>query len=117
MTDPYQPPRDEGVPWTQTPTPLSRGVLWVLLATPPVSLFVTNLAIGWGGHSGQYGTGFLNALPVGLVALIVCQVLFSRFIRHRYRGRSLALLSLGYFVGECVIALAVWFGSCLLFVN
>jgi len=117
MTDPYQPPRDQGAPWTHTARPLSRGVLWVLLVTPPFSVVLANLVIGWSGHAGQYSLGFFDALPVGLVVLIVCQVLFSRIMRHRYRGKSLVLLSLGYLAGEMVISLAVWFGSCLLFVN
>jgi len=112
VTDPYQPPSQ-----IETPEPLRRGPLWLILLLPPLLLLVINLVIGATHAKGRYGEGFFNALPVGVLALIVCQVFFSRFIARRYRGRSLVLLSLGYFAGELVVSLAVWFGSCLLFVN
>jgi len=110
--DPYQPPSQIG-----TPEPLSRGRLWLMLVFPPLLLLVINLIIGMGGLKGGYGEGFLIVPVIGLFVLIVCTVSFSRFMRHRYRGTSLVLISLGYFVGEAVVGLAVWFGSCLLFVN
>lgn len=88
-----------------------------MLAAPSLLLLACNVIIKLGGFKGRYGEGYLNALPVGLLVLIVCAVSFSRFMRHRYRGTSLVLLSLGYFVGQMVISLAVWFGSCLLFMN
>jgi hypothetical protein len=109
--DPYRPPSQ-----IETQEPLKRGPLWLLLVVPPLLLLVINLVIRAGSFKGQYGEGFLNALP-GLLALIVCQIFFSRLIGRRYRGKSLVLLSLAYFVGEFVIGLAVWFGSCLLFMN
>jgi len=103
----------------ETPEPLPRGPLWLLLVFPPLLLLMVNVVIGVSHLRGRYGEGeaFLDALPVLPLALIVCQVCFSRFLRRRYRGSSLVLLSLGYFIGEMVISLAVWFGSCLLFVN
>ena len=112
MTDPYQPPSQ-----IEMPESLPRGWLWLLLAVPPLLLAVINSVIGLSGGKGTYGEGFLNALPIGLLTLIACEVIFSRFIRQRYRGKSRVLLCIAYFVGEFVISLAVWFGSCLLFVN
>ena len=110
--DPYQPPSR-----IETPEPVRRGPLWVLLVSPPLLVLLINLAVGLVDSKGQYGEGFLIVLPAGLLVLIVCQIRFSFFIRRRYRGSSLVLLSLGYFIGELVICLAVWFGSCLLFMH
>jgi hypothetical protein len=110
--DPYQPPSQ-----IETPEPVPRGRLWMLLLTPLGLVLLINLVIGLSDLKGGYGEGFLIVPVIGLFVLIVCAVNFSRFMRHRYRGTSLVLVSLGYFMGEAVIGLAVWFGSCLLFVN
>jgi hypothetical protein len=102
---------------SELPPPLPRGPLWRLLLLPPLLVAVINLVIGWVDWQGEYGEGFLIALPIGFFLVIAFQVRFSRFLRRRYRGSSFVLLSLGYFIGEFVVGLAVWFGSCLLFVN
>jgi hypothetical protein len=114
MIDPYQPPRERDQPSIPTPGSLSRGPLWILLLAPPLFVVIANLVIGWGGYQDTYGVGFLRSLGIGLVALVVCQICFPFFVRQRYRGKSVMLLSMAYFVGEVVIGLAVWFGSCLL---
>jgi len=112
--DAPQPP-----PSPQLPQPLPRGPLWGLLLLPPFLVLVVNLVIGWMVSKGHYGEGegFLVVLPVGFFLVIAFQIKFSRFLRQRYRGSSLVLLSLGYFIGQIVVGLAVWFGSCLLFMN
>jgi len=110
--DSYQPPSK-----SETPEPLPRGPLWWLLVLPPLLVLVINLIIGLIGSKKDYGLGFLVALPVGLFILIACQAPFANLLRRRYRGSSLVLVSFGYFIGELVICLAVWFGSCLIFMN
>lgn len=74
-----------------------------------------NLLIG--GLGEKNGGEFLVALPIGLLVLIVCQGIFMEFIGRRFRGMSRVLLGFGYFIGEFIVGLTTWFGSCLLFVN
>jgi hypothetical protein len=52
-----------------------------------------------------------------LLTILCCLVTFISAWKVRYRGRSLVLTSIGYVLGQIILCLGLWFGTCLLFVT
>ena len=103
----------------QVPQPLPeipRGRLWASLLVPPL-LTVASTAVLVQKTVNDYGIGGLGVLPLGLIAVIVCLFPFLRALRVRYQGRSVTLLGWGFFIGQIVICLTVWYGTCLVVFN
>lgn len=111
--EPNYPPVDS------VPPPVPRGRLWASLLVPPVVV-----GGGWilaaviSPHLGKILPRSLSWMwsLVVLAGLAICLMVFIDFIRlmdKRYSGTSLALLIIGYLIGEAVVCLAVFFGACL----
>jgi hypothetical protein len=91
---------------------LPRKKLWTVLAIPPVIMTVGTVIMSMIFGSKNYGAEMLWMLPAGLIAIITCLVFFIRAFRVRYHGRTLVLTAIGYFLGEVIVCLCLWFGSC-----
>lgn len=106
------------VPDTPPPLPaIPRGPLWIALSVPPIVTLLGNFVTGFYHGSDDYGLPFLW---VPLVVFFVILGLSCRFydaVGRRYRGRSLVFLRLAYFLGQIIVCLALWFGSCVLFMR
>lgn len=106
----------EEEPEVPQPVPaIPRGPLWVTLGIPPATTLIINMAIGLLSRNG--GDAGLSLL-VPVVMFFVILVLMFRFhalVRPRYRGNSLVFLNCAYFLGQIIVCLALWIGSCALF--
>ena len=96
------------------PPEIPRGKLWAALSIPPVVTVAGTFVAGSSTHPNSYGIELLYVLPVGLLAIVVCLCYFVSAWKVRYRGRSLVLTSIGYFLGQIILCLALWYGSCFL---
>lgn len=94
------------------PPEVPRGPLWASLGIPPLFTGLGTIIVSSIFGNRNYGAETLWMLPAGLVAIIPCLVVFIRAWRVRYRGRGLVLTSIGYFLGEVILCLCVWFGCC-----
>ncbi|MEO7098431.1 MAG: hypothetical protein ABI162_03650 [Luteolibacter sp.] len=95
---------------------IPRGPLWVALAVPSAVTVIANLAIGF--LSGRENDLVILPLFLPLVVLFVIIVEsfhFDRVVRQRYRERSLLFLNIAYFLGQIIVCLTLWAGSCALF--
>ena len=104
----------EEPPIPQEPPQIPRGKLWACLLVPPVLSGVFTATIAANLSKNSYRIETLFVLPIGLIAIIACLFPYLAAIRVRYRGRSVALLGWGFFLGQIIICLSVWFGTCLL---
>jgi len=102
----------------EVPQPVAaipRGPLWVVLAIPPATTLIANLAIGLYSRNGGDG-GVSLLLPVVMFFVILGLLFrFLAIIKPRYRGRSLVFLGFAYFLGQIIVCLTLWIGSCALF--
>ena len=106
-------PKPEDLPTPQEPPQIPRGKLWTCLLAPPLlSGLLTAILAAATRH--EYGQGAVVVLPVGLAAIIICLFPFLACLRVRYQGRSVTLLGWGYFLGQIIVCLSIWFGTCLL---
>ena len=105
-------------PEVPQPVPIiPRGPLWIACSIPPGAILAGNLIASFFRSPNDYGVVFL-AVPVVVFFIIVgITPLFNLAVRVRYRGRSLVFLNCAFVLGQIIICLALWFGSCLLFVN
>lgn len=87
------------------------------LAIPPAVTLVTNMAIGL--LSGNGGDGGISLLipPIMFFVIIGFCVKFSQLMGLRYKGRSMVFLNSAYFLGQIIVCLVLWIGSCALFFN
>ncbi|OYV04185.1 MAG: hypothetical protein CFE26_18245 [Verrucomicrobiales bacterium VVV1] len=100
-------------PETSKPVPeIPRGRLWLALLTPPLLMGVGNLV-----------AGLSKFLPLYLVTPIVAffgiiwgAIHFNELMRFRHLGGFRDLIVFFYLIGQIVICLALWYGSCFLFV-
>ena len=99
------------------PPRIPRGELWTSLAAPPVVTFIANCLTGLGWSRNDYGASFLWVPLLSLALTIGYLLQFNSALRPRYQGRSAILLGFFYFIGQIVICLAVWFGSCFIFMS
>ena len=96
---------------------IARGKLWVSLAAPPAATFIANCITGLNWARNDYGASFLWVPILSLVLIIGFLFSFNSALRPRYQGRSAVLLGFFYLIGQIVVCLAVWFGSCFLFMS
>lgn len=105
-------------PEVPTPPPeVPKNKLWATLLIPPVLTVIGTFVAGATYNSNNYGMEFLAVLPVGLLTILCCLITFINAWKVRYRGRSLVLTSIGYVLGQIILCLGLWFGTCLLFVS
>ena len=88
---------------------------WIAFSVPPVAILAGNLIVSFYRTPNDYGTSFLWVPIVVFFLIIACLPLFHRAIGKRYRGRSLVFLDCGYFLGQVIVCLSLWIGSCLAF--
>ncbi len=116
---------DHEIPHTppSLPPPIAAipsGPLWVSLLVPPLVTVGCNVFIAlskFANHSTSNSLVEQLLLVVPLVAaafIVALSFLFYRAVHKRYRGRSLAFLVCAYLLGQVIVCLALWFGSCLL---
>lgn len=104
----------------EIPAPLPRiprGKLWASLAIPPAATFIANCITGLNWSRNDYGASFLWVPILSLILTIGFLFSFNSALRPRYQGRSAILLGFFYFIGQIVVCLAVWFGSCFIFAS
>lgn len=89
--------------------------MWIAFSVPPVATLPGNLIASFYRTPNDYGTSFLWVPIVVFFIIIACLPLFHRAIGSRYRGRSLVFLNCGYFLGQIIVCLSLWLGSCMLF--
>ncbi len=95
---------------------IPRGPLWLTLAIPPGLTLFANMAIGLLAGAGNGNGGLsLSVPPIMFFVIIGLAVRFHGVVRTRYQGRSLTFLSWAYFLGQIIVCLALWIGSCMLF--
>lgn len=99
------------------PPEVPKNKLWASLSIPPVVTLIGTLVTGGTYDPHNYGIEFLFVLPLGLLAILGCLGLFISAWKVRYRGRSLVLTSIGYVLGQIVLCLGLWFGTCLLIIR
>lgn len=105
-------------PEVPTPPPeIPKGQLWTSLVAPPVMTLILTMVIGATYKRTGYGEEFLLVLPVGLLTILFCLATFVSAWKVRYRGRSLVLTSIGYFLGQIILCLGLWFGGCFLILS
>ena len=98
----------------EEPPVISQRRLWTALLGPTAATLLFSLPAMLGSGDIE---GSILLSPLGaLITIVICQVLFLRTMKVRYRGRSMALLGFGFFIGQLVICFAVWFGACVLVV-
>lgn len=93
-----------------------RDKLWISLSIPPVATVAGNA--GAALISKSSGGQLIFAVPIIITALVLgLSFMFFHAITQRYRGISVAFLYISYLLGQAIICLALWFGSCLLFMS
>ncbi len=101
-------------PETPKPVPeIPRGRLWLLLLTPPLLTGVGNLVAGLPNF-------FLLYLLTPLIAFFTVvwgAIHFNELIRFRHLGGFRDLIVFFYLLGQIVICLAVWYGSCFILMH
>ena len=98
------------------PPVVPRGLLWTSLSVPPVATVVGNAVAGF--FSKSTGGELILVVPMVVTALIFgLSFVFFHAITERFRGRSVAFLYIAYLFGQAIICLALWFGTCLLFLS
>lgn len=106
-------------PSPEFPQPLPevpRKALWLTLGLPPgiTSLLGCALASNSDLRTGA-GAGLLLLTPLLIFAgLIHGATIFSTLVGKRYRGPSLIFLVLSYLLGQIIVCLTLWIGTCLL---
>lgn len=96
---------------------IPRAPLWITFSLPPIATLLGNLVASFYRTRDDYGTSFLWVPLVVLLLIIVCVPFFSRIVGNRYRGRSLVFLNCAYLLGQIIVCLSLWVGTCLLVVN
>ena len=99
------------------PPRIPRGKLWASLVIPPAATFIANWITGLNWNHNDYGQSFLWVPILSLFLTIGFVFSFNASLRPRFQGPSVLLLGFFYFIGQIVICLAVWFGSCFIFAS
>lgn len=104
MTDPPPVPVPESVP--EVPS----GIMWTALAAPPLAAVLGSLLA-----TRPSQPDIIILVPLMVIPLIIgFSFAFYAAVSRRYRGRSLVFLMLAYLLGQPIICLVLWFGSCVL---
>lgn len=103
------------IPEIPEPAPtIARGPLWCALAIPPAVTLVANIAIGLASRGVDVAGLSMLIPPVMFFVILGLSFRFHEIVRTRYRGRSLVFLYCAYFLGQIIVCLALWIGSCAL---
>ncbi|MES2921719.1 MAG: hypothetical protein V4819_09235 [Verrucomicrobiota bacterium] len=103
------------IPETPEPIPtIDKGPLWWALAIPPLVTLVINIALGLSSGIGDVAGFSLLIPPVMFFVILGLSFRFHGIVKPRYRGRSLVFLNSAYFLGQIIVCLALWIGSCAL---
>lgn len=100
-----------------TPPVLPKGKLWGALLLPPIATAVASGITGSITDKQSYGTEMLVVLPIGLIVILIYTGRFAALMRGRYVGVSVPLTITGYFLGQIIVCLALWFGACMIFLS
>lgn len=104
------------VPEVPEPVPkIATGPLWCALAIPPAVTLVANIAIGVASKNVDVAGYSLLIPPLMFFVISALCFRFHAIVKPRYRGRSLVFLTCSYFLGQIIVCLALWIGSCALF--
>lgn len=106
------------VPQAPQPVPtIPRGTLWISLLLPPFATVAVNLMLGL-THARGSGQNILLVTPwLAFFVIIGCMTNFVPAVGMRYHDRSQVILSSFYFMGQIIVCLALWIGSCLLVIR
>lgn len=96
---------------------ISRGALWTALILPPVITLVSNLVLAYFSWYQRGGRPEFALWVPPLVSLLILGLSgqFHRAVKKRYRERSLVFLNFAYILGQSIVCLSLWIGTCLLF--
>jgi hypothetical protein len=103
-------PNDPSPP--EPPPSISRKELWSALILPPLAVVLMNWVAAQ-IYKEPIGAFFAFTLPVGALFILMMTLWFVCIIRPRFTGASFVFLCLGYLLGEVVICLSLWSGTCL----
>jgi hypothetical protein len=107
-------PMDEE-PELPEPVPeIPRGPLWSTLLVPPVLTLILNLGIGNLDRIGSFLGLSLWVPPIVIFIIVILAFKFTGITGGRYRGRSMVFLNLAYLLGQIIVCLVLWIGSCVL---
>ncbi len=103
---------NEHPPTPQSEPKIPRGPLWTALLIPPLVTAAVNLSLGLalGSDAGMVSIVLVPVLALALIAGFT--VSFLSAVGQRFKGPSLVFLGLSYFIGQFLICLALWLGSC-----
>ena len=105
-------------PEVPSPVPvIPRGPLWLACSIPPAATLIGNLLASFFRNTSDYSVCFLLVPLVVLFIIGLITPLFNLAVRTRYRGRSLVFLNCAFILGQIIVCLALWFGSCFLFMS
>ncbi|MBC8126323.1 MAG: hypothetical protein H8M99_04145 [Gloeobacteraceae cyanobacterium ES-bin-144] len=96
---------------------LSKASLWTVLSIPTLLTLIGNVIVHFTSGDGDYGSNYLVTPMVMFFVILILTPFFNHVVRSRYRGRSLVFLNFGFILGQMMVCLAVWFGSCLLLIS
>ncbi len=105
----------EELPIPEPVPEISRRRLWSSLAIPPVMTLLANGMIAIIAKGGGSASASLGIPVVMFFVIIGLTQHFHDTISKRYRGRSLIFLNFSFFLGQIIVCLTLWFGSCALF--
>ncbi len=105
----------EEVPQIPRPVPeVPRKALWISLAVPPAATLLGNLIVAGCEPRNNYGTTFLWVPIVVFFVIFGFLFMFKNAVGTRYRGRSVVYLNIAYFLGQIIVCIVMWVGSCML---
>ena len=96
---------------------IPRGPLWISLIVPPMVTLISNLSLAyfsWYERGGKPEFA-LWIPPLVLLLIFALGPLFHRAVSQRYRERSLLFLNIAYILGQAIVCLTLWCGTCLFF--
>ena len=108
---------DEAPEIPQPVPAIPRGPLWWSLTIPPMLTLFGSFLIGKFMRSESLGDSFLLVPLIVFFAIIIGLACFNGAVAKRYRGVSTVFLGWAYFLGQIIVCLALWLGSCLLYVS
>lgn len=97
----------------ESPANIPPAPLWAALIFPPAVTVSGNLFCAM--LTKASGSSLIFVVPIVVVSLIlIFSIVFLEAVKRRFRGASLVFLYFAYLLGQAIICLALWFGTCLL---